>query len=115
MLAIELFNGLQRHWAEEAAISWRPIGSIEGTVIHVHDIDVFENFPVYTAAVEVANAIGGHAGDFHVEDVAGGFEIIHHHAKRRRDKCAVVLSVQRHPRALANVAEVENVRLEFTL
>jgi len=63
----------QRDRAEQAAISERPVGSVEGLVIDVHDVDVLEGFPRHAAPVEVANAVGGDAGNFHFERVAGGF------------------------------------------
>ena len=71
----------QRDRAKQSAIGERPVGGVEGFVIQVHNVDVAEGFPRHAALVQVADAVGGDAGGFHFERIAGGFQVVHEHAE----------------------------------
>ena len=98
---------------KQAGVADRPIRGIERSVVDVHQIDIVKDSPADAAAIQIANPVRGHVGDFHTQFVAFGAERADRHAIRRIDQRDDFLPVENYPRTVPHVAQVQEITVRF--
>ena len=95
--------------AQQAGIERRPLGSVEGPVVDVHEVDVVEDPPAHFSPVEVADAVGGQVGHFHFKQIPFRAKQVPRNGQpiRMHNERTQVLSIEAYPGDVIHFAKVQ--------